>query len=135
MALKITLRPRERMVIDRAVVTNGNSRTEITVENNVVLLREKDILSEKDADTLCRRIYFAIQLMYLDGEREMTHQKSYWKLVELLVRTSPWLTGRIDRINGHILGRQYYRALKLSRTLIDYEQEVIDRVSESAQCL
>jgi flagellar protein FlbT len=45
--------------------------------------------------------------------------------VHALLDAIPRLTGHIDEINEHILIGNYYRALKLARELIDYEQEVL----------
>ena len=61
MPLKISLKPHERMIIGGAVVTNGDSRTEFRIENKVPLLRQKDIMSEQEANSHCRRIYFIQQ--------------------------------------------------------------------------
>jgi flagellar protein FlbT len=135
MPLKIQLKPHERMIVDGAVITNGSTRSIFFVENNVPLLRERDILGERDADSLCRQIYFVIQLMYIDADRLNVHHSSYWKLVKLLVSSAPGLTGLVDRINELILSEQYYSALKLAKRLIDIEQEVVERVSESAECV
>ena len=64
MALKITLKPNEKMIVGGAVVTNGNAKnSDLIIENNVPVLRQKDILSEQDAASHCSRIYFVIQLM------------------------------------------------------------------------
>lgn len=128
MALKITLKPHERMVIGGAVVTNGNTKCNLLVENKVPILREKDIMNEKDADSPCRRIYFAIQLMYIDEENLITHHNTYWKLVQDVVKAAPSTLGLIDQISEQILSSRYYQALKLTGKLIAYEQEVLARV-------
>jgi flagellar protein FlbT len=126
MALKITLKPNEKMIVGGAVVTNGNAKnTDLIIENNVPVLRQKDIISEKDATSPCSRIYFIIQLMYIDPENMADHQPTYWKLVHELIDAAPRLTGHINEINEHILIGNYYRALKLANQLIDYEQEVL----------
>ena len=86
MALKITLKPQEKMILGGAVITNGNhAGCQLIIENRVPILREKDILSENYADTPCRRLYFIIQLMYIDEERLAHHQKNYWNLVNEIV--------------------------------------------------
>ena len=114
------------MIIGGAVITNGNIKnTDLIIENNVPILRRKDILSEKDATSPCSRIYFTIQLMYIDEENIAAHQDIYWSLVRKLLDAAPWLTGPIDLINEHILGGNYYGALKLASELIHYEQEVL----------
>jgi flagellar protein FlbT len=126
MALKISLKPCERLIIGGAVVTNGDGRTEFTIENKVPLLRQKDIMSEKEADTPTRRIYFVIQLMYVDEENLFIHHQTYWKLVEDLIQAAPSVINRIDQINEQILFGRYYQALKSAKQLIEYEQEVMN---------
>jgi flagellar protein FlbT len=129
MALKLTLKPNEKTIIGGAVLSNGNLKNcNLTVENNVPVLRQKDILSEEDADTPCNRIYFVIQLMYIDGENLTAHHQTYWKLVRELLDASPSRTVYVDQINEHILTGRYYQALKLASGLINYEQEVLKHV-------
>ena len=129
MALKITLKPNEKMIVSGAVVTNGNNKnTDLIIENNVPVLRQKDILCENDATSPCSRIYFIIQLMYIDEENLTDYQPLYWKLVRELLHAIPRLTGPINEINENILGGNFYRALKLAGELIDYEQEVLRHV-------
>jgi flagellar biosynthesis repressor protein FlbT len=130
MSLKLTLKPHERIIIDSAVVTNGNAHVELMIENNVPILRQKNILTEKEANTPCRRIYFVIQLMYVDTQNLKKYHKMYWDLVHDLVEAAPGVLELIDRINNHILNEEYYLALKLARKLIDYEEEAVSRVSE-----
>jgi flagellar protein FlbT len=126
MALKITLKPHEKMIVGGAVLTNGNAKnSDLIIENNVPVLRQIDILNEQDATSHCRQIYFVIQLMYIDSDNLTDHQQCYWKLVRELINAIPRLTGHIDEINEHILIGNYYRALKLARELIHYEQEVL----------
>ncbi len=132
MALKITLKPHERLIVGGAVVTNGNTRSDLLIENNVPILREKDILSEKDADSPCKRIYFVIQLMYVDEKNLAEHHTLYWKLVRDVLKAAPSMTPFIDQISDHILHNNYYQALKKAKKLIEYEQEVINRVRKPA---
>jgi flagellar protein FlbT len=132
MALKVTLKPNERLIVGGAVVKNGGARSDLLIENNVPILREKDILSEKNADSPCKRIYFAIQLMYVDEKNLSEHHTLYWKLVGDVVKAAPSTTLLIDQISEHILNNQYYQALKKTKKLIEYEQEVISRVHKPA---
>lgn len=134
MALKITLKPGERMIIGGAVLTNGNSAScDLVIENKTPILRQKDILTEEKATSLCRRIYYAIQLMYIDENNLSAYHKVYWELVKDLVGAAPSTLSLIDSISEHILQRQYYQALKLTKRLIEYEQEAIARVSGSVE--
>jgi len=129
MALKITLKPKERMILGGAVVANADSRScVLVVENDVTVLRQKDIMSEKDAQSPCKRIYFTIQLMYIDKAKLTNYHENYWKLVQDLLKAAPSMTVFIDQISEQILNGNHYRALKLAGKLIEKEREVIRHV-------
>jgi flagellar protein FlbT len=128
MALKLSLKPGEKMIIGGAVVRNGNAKAELFIENQVPLLREKDIIGEKDAQTVAGKIYFTIQLMYIDQENLVSHHHTYWNYVKELSQAAPSTIPLIDQISEKIVGNHYYQALKLSRKLIDYEKEILNRV-------
>ena len=131
MALQITLKAREKMIIGGAVITNGNMKCELRIENNVPILRSKDIMKEKDATTLCRRIYFVIQLIYIDGKNILIHHNAYWELIRKLVYEEPDIIFLVDQISEEIVCGRYYQALKLSKKLIEYEQENVNNVCKS----
>jgi len=94
MALKLSLKANERIIAGGAVLRNATGKTvELTVENEVPLLREKEILSEAKADTPCKRVYFVIQLMYIDGQNLPKYQKLYWDLARDILNAAPSTTG------------------------------------------
>jgi flagellar biosynthesis repressor protein FlbT len=124
-ALKISLKPDEKIIIGGAVVTNGNAKSNLFIENRVTILREKDIMKEAKADSPCRKIYFVIQLMYIDEGNVVEYHKTYWELVRDVVAAAPSTLDLIDPISNHILNGEYYKALKLTRKLMDYEEEVV----------
>jgi flagellar protein FlbT len=128
MGLKITLKPGERMIIGGTVITNSGQKCNFIVENKVPILRDKDILSAEKANSPARRIYFTIQLMYIDGNNLKNHHKKYWELVKDFIEAAPSALGIIDQISEDILGANYYMALKNCKKLIAYEEEVIARV-------
>ncbi len=130
MALKITLKPNERLIIGDAVITNGPNKTEFVVENKVPLLRQDSIIASDEADSPSRRIYFVIQLMYLDKDNIAEHHKLYWELVRDFVKAAPSFLELIDHINELILSEKYYQALKVARRLIEFEQEVMERAKQ-----
>ena len=132
MALRIELKPHERFILGGAVLQNGDTRSELIVENNVPILRGKNILSLEDADTPCKRVYFLIQLMYVEGGNLAEHQDDYWALVRDIVEAAPSVLGLIDAINEHIVGGRYYDALKLTRKLINEEERLIHHADSGA---
>lgn len=132
MALKIILKPGEKIILGGAVITNGNSTTNLIIENSVPILRQKDIMKKEQADSPCKRIYLVIQLMYIDGANLTFHHKTYWTLVKEVIKAAPSTLQIIDRMSSFILGNKYYQALKQAKKLIDYEEEAIGHVRRSA---
>jgi len=132
MPLRIKLKPHEKIIIGGAVVKNGSGKTELTIENNVPLLREKDVLTAEHADTPCKRIYLVIQLMYLEQSELTRHHKTYWKLVRDIIEAAPSTTNLVHSISEKISVADYFGALKLAKKLIAYEQEVTDHVRRTS---
>jgi flagellar protein FlbT len=132
MALKISLKPKEKMIIGGAIIQNGEKNSVLYIENSVPILREKDIMREEDADTFCSRIYFVIQLMYIDGKHLVEYHNTYWKLVGELVSAVPRTAGIVDEISQRILDNDHYQALKLSKKLIEFEKEALKNVRTTA---
>lgn len=131
MALKIVLKPHEKLIIGGAVIENSGTKSEFLVENDVPLLRGKDIMGPNDVDSPCKRIYFTIQLMYVDEQNLIEHHKQYWDLVKDVVAAAPSRTSQLTEISEHIIARRYYQALKVTKKLIEYEQEAINNVRNS----
>ncbi len=128
MALKLSLKANERVIAGGAVVRNATGRTVmLAVESEVPHLREKEILSEAKADTPCKRVYFVIQLMYIDGKNLPRYQKLYWALTREILNAAPSTTGMFQQISEAIYNNRYYEALKETRKLIQYEARAMAR--------
>lgn len=135
MALKLTLKPHERLIIGGAVITNGAAKTEFIVENSVPILRHKHILSNEEANTPAKRIYMAVQLMYVDGDNLQKYHKIYWELVRDFLSAAPRALPIIDLVSEHISQSRYYDALKTARELINFEEEVLERAKQCCESL
>ena len=131
MGLKITLKPGEKMIIGGAVITNANTKTQLVIENRVPILRQKDILNEENADTPAKRVYFIIQLMYIDEANLVNYHDTYWRLVRDLLKVAPRALPVIDQISEFIVNRDYYHAMKTAKKLIAYEEETIHEAASS----
>lgn len=131
MALKLALKPHERIIIGGAVIRNGASSCHLLIENNVPILRQADILAEADANSPCRRIYFVIQLLYIDGDRNSELQPMYWELVSDVLSAAPSMKDLISQISQLIIKAKFYQALKIAKKLIQYEEELLHNVSKS----
>ncbi|GFO68494.1 putative flagellum biosynthesis repressor protein FlbT 1 [Geomonas limicola] len=125
MALKISLKSNERLIVGGAVVRNGGKGTVLYIENTTPILREKDILGEKDADTPCKRVYFTIQLMYIDESNVPQYRLAFSELAGEVLKAAPSTASYIEKISERVLAENYYQALKMARNLIDYEEELL----------
>jgi len=128
MSLKLRLKPEEKVLVGKAVIKNGPRTSEFVVENNVPILRQKDILSEEEANSPSRRVYFVIQLMYIDTEKLVEYHGKYWELVNDILAAAPSTKPYIERISEQIVACDYYQALKLTRKLMNYEEELLAHV-------
>jgi flagellar protein FlbT len=124
MALKVELKPGERILIGESVITNGDQRTRFLVDGTAPILREKDIMTAERADTPAKRIYLAVQLMYMGGEPARQHEV-YFALMRDILQAAPSAWQYIADINNQILTGELYKALKSAKKLIDYEQELL----------
>jgi flagellar protein FlbT len=131
MVLKVELKPGERIIIGDSVITNDDQRTRLFIEGRAPILREKDILTAQTADTPAKRIYFAVQLMYLDNDISK-HKDVYFQLVGDFIRAAPSLLPTIENINNKILTGELYKALKEAQKLIHHEKERLDHAQFSS---
>src|SRR5690606_3144181 len=67
MALKVELKPGEKLLVGNCVITNSDQRTRLFIEGKAPILREKDILTPATADTPAKAVYLAVQIMYVEG--------------------------------------------------------------------
>ena len=133
MPLKLSLKAGEKFVLNGAVLTNGDRRASLVVENKASILRDRDILQAEDATTPAKRIYFPIMMLYLDPEQ----QEKYYD--EFVARMSEFMNAVTDRealascvaISRDVLQGHYYKALIKCRQLFDFEQVRLSYVAPS----
>jgi flagellar biosynthesis repressor protein FlbT len=127
-ALKVELKPGERILVGESVITNNDQRSHFLIEGNAPILRERDIMTAERANTPAKRIYLAVQLMYTAHDPSK-HHEVYFALVNDFLGAAPSMTMVIDNINNLILTGQMYKALKEAKKLISYEKELLDHAS------
>src|ERR1043165_8597839 len=128
MALKVELKPHERIIIGACVVTNTDQRARLLIDGDrIPILREKDILTPDTADTPAKLVYLAVQLMYLSPD-PMAHHPTYFSLVRDILTTMPGAWPLIEGINNYILNGDLYHALKEARKLIGHEEKLLESV-------
>ena len=127
MALKVELKPNEKIIIGSCVITNTEQRARLLIEGEKIpILREKDILTPATADTPAKLLYLAVQLMYISDDPQ-EHHRVYFDLMRDLLSAAPSTADAIQEINNHILSGDYYKALKESKKLIVYEAGLLEQ--------
>lgn len=128
MALKVELKPGEKLLVGNCIITNSDQRTRLFIDGRAPILREKDILTAETANSPARRIYLAVQLMYIEDDIGATRDQ-YFALVNDFLAAVPSSTELVNQINNEILTGQLYKALKAAQRLIEYEQDLISNAS------
>lgn len=134
MSLKVELKPHERLIIGNCIVTNAEQRTRLFIDGNAPILREKDILTAETANSPAKRIYLAVQLMYLEDDIS-TLRGQYFELVNDIVTAAPSCIPIVDEINNDILTGALYKALKAAKRLIQYEQDLLTNAAAGSSGL
>ena len=130
MPLKLTLKPHERFVLNGGVLINGDRRSDLIVENQVSLLRERDVLKPDEADTPIKRIYFTIMMMYMDGGLEGDYYDQFSELMTdfMCAVTTKGVVEKCHRILDDVHEQRFYTAMMMSKSLLPFEKERLEYV-------
>jgi len=126
MALKVELKPHERIIIGNCVISNTDQRARLLIDGDKIpILREKDIMTPETANTPAKLVYLAVQLMYIAPDPQLNHG-TYFSLVRDIVTVVPSAWPVIEEINNCILNGDMYQALKEAKKLVAYEKKLLD---------
>lgn len=128
MALKVELKPGERIIVGESVITNQQQKVRLLIDGNAPILREKDIMTADQANTPAKRVYLAVQLMYTSRDPRSEHE-IYFTLVREILTAAPSMWPYIEAINNLILTGQMYKSLKEAKKLIAYEQDLLNHAA------
>lgn len=131
MPLTIDLKPHEKLFINGAVLANGESRASFQVLNDAALLRERDILTEEKADTPCKRVYFAVQSLYMDPAHTTDYLPVFVRLSRDVRQAAASADPILAEIEDCVAEGRLYPALKAARRLIEYEEELLNHARQS----
>lgn len=135
MALKINVKPGEKIVINGAVITMGEGASYIVLQNQATFLREKDIMQPEEANTPVRRIYFSLMLMYLDQENYQGYYNEYMdRMIDLLRTTTlPHVRDTLMVIFRDVQEKRFFQAMKACKALMKFEDELLKSYGGEAE--
>jgi flagellar protein FlbT len=125
--LVLKLGPHERVLINGAVVENGDKRSRLAIMTpNANILRLRDAIHPQEANTPVKRVCYVAQLVLTgDATADDTRQQ----LLRGIEQLSQVLTDHDSRTQLNIatkavLEDQHYQALKALRTLLPREERL-----------
>jgi len=126
--LVLKLSPKERVLINGAVIENGDRRSRFAVVTpNANILRLKDAIHPEAAKTPVRRVCYIAQLV-LSGDADP--DGATFQLLRGIEQLSQILTDDdsrklITRASDALLENQFYHCLKALRALLPREERLL----------
>ena len=125
--LVLKLSPKERVLINGAVIENGDRRSRLSIVTpNVNLLRLRDAIHPDEANTPVRRVCYLTQLVLTgDSDADEVQYQLLRRIEELSqVFTDPDSRASIAEATEALIGNNHYRCLKALRTLLPREDRL-----------
>jgi len=125
--LVLKLGPHERVLINGAVIENGERRSRLAIMTpNANILRLRDAIHPEEANTPVRRVCYLAQLV-LSGDADPTETRM--QLLRGIEQLSHVLTDHDSRAqlaaaSRAVLENQHYQALKALRNLLPREERL-----------
>jgi flagellar biosynthesis repressor protein FlbT len=130
MALVLTLKPQERIILGGAVVrNNGAYSTQLMIETHTPILRCPDILPESEISTPCGRIYMAIELLYIQPEQREETMKLYLTLTTEVISAASSMAPLLQEVSRLVIAGEYYKALQKMKRLLQHERNLLESVA------
>ena len=126
--LVLKLGPKERVLINGAVIENGDRRSRLSIMTpNVNILRLRDAIHPDDANTPVRRVCYLAQLVLTgDADAEDTELQLLRRIEELSqILTDPDSRKLLTDATGAVLDGQHYQCLKALRSLLPREERLL----------
>lgn len=123
MGLLVKLEKGEQLFVGECSVACETDKVKlhIRVNGDVPLLRERDMITAKEADTPAKRLGLALQQIYLSRKGLELHEL-YLLFAADVMRTSPAAASYLATIHKFVSAGDYFRAIKECLRLIEAEQ-------------
>jgi flagellar protein FlbT len=123
MALRITLEPGKKIIVNGAVIENTGGSATLKIHNKANILRGTEVLTESDANTPARRLYHALQSAYLFEGNRAEYLSRFEQFVADYVTAAPSASDIAQKTLKAVAAGDYYAALKSARKFIDHEND------------
>lgn len=126
--LILKLSPKERVLINGAVIENGDRRSRLAIITpGANILRLRDAIHPEDAKTPVRRVCYAVQLVLSgDSDRDEARHpllRSIEELSQVFVDVDS--RKHLDQASYALVQNDHYRCLKALRALMPREERLL----------
>lgn len=121
MPLLIDLKPGEKIIVNGAVIENAGGGTKIRIHNRCNVLRQKEVLSERDVLTPAARAYFCLQNAYVFTEQRERHLQAFEGYLKDYIEACPSAIPIAEEVVTQIAAGRDYHAIKAARKLLQHE--------------
>lgn len=128
--LVLKLGPHERILINGAVIENGDRRSRLNIITpNASILRLRDAIHPEEVTTPVRRVCYIAQLVLSGDAEPKDAQFQLLRGIEQLsqVLRDPDSRQHLDEATHATRSGQYYQALKALRALLPREERLLSR--------
>lgn len=126
--LVLKLGPHERVLINGAVIENGDRRSRLAIMTpNAHILRLRDAIHPEEVNTPVRRVCYIAQLVLSGDAQPADAQLQLLRGIEQLsqVLTDPDSRLQLSLASKAVLDDQHYQALKYLRSLLPREERLM----------
>lgn len=126
--LVLKLAPKERLLINGAVIENGDRRGRLSIVTpDANILRLRDAIHPEDATTPVRRVCYAAQLVLSgDSDPDQARMPLLRRIEELSqVFTDPDSRASLAEATDALVRDHHYRCLKALRSLLPREERLL----------
>lgn len=117
MPLKFVLRPNEKVIINGAVIGAGDRPGSFYLYNTANFLRGREVLKEEQIDSIEKKLYFVIQLIYIFPDDAALNLARFETIMEETRAARPDCASELDKIAQLVVEGNHYRALKICRKM------------------
>jgi flagellar protein FlbT len=126
--LVLKLAPKERVLVNGAVIENGDRRTRLSIMTpDANILRLRDAIHPEEATTPVRRVCYAAQLVLTGDSDPQESRLTLLRRIEELSQVFTDIDSRksLAEATQALVDNQHYRCLKSLRALLPREDRLL----------
>ena len=132
--LVLKLGPKERVLINGAVIENGDKRSRLSIMSpNANILRLRDAIHPGEVTTPVRRVCYIAQLVLSGDANPEEAQHQLYRGIEQLsqVLTDDDSRAHLNAATQAVTERHFYQAMKALRQLLPREERLLGAASQA----